>query len=366
LDRRQLLFATLMIVPAMLVGTLVLLFADPGGPDADESPGNTPIGLATPSFPTSSPPPTTTTTVAPPPSSPPATAAPAPAPPVKESPFEDGIYGVHPHAGAQAKEWQASRPADAALMKRMAGVPTATWFGDWTPNVRSAAADLVGDADGKRSVIVTYNLPGRDCGGYSGGGAKDENAYRAWIRDLAAGIANRPAAVILEPDALGQLCEDPEARYRMLGDAIEVLEAGTRTDVYLDAGHALWLDVPTAAQRLRAAGVAKARGFSLNVSNFVATTETERYGEELVNALGGDSHYVIDTSRNGNGPGADWCNPPGRALGAEPTADAAGAHADAYLWVKVPGESDGTCGGAPPAGTWMPEYALGLAREAWS
>jgi endoglucanase len=100
------------------------------------------------------------------------------------------------------------------------------------------------------------------------------------------------------------------------------------------------------------------------VSNFVPTAETERYGEQIVAALGGRSHYVIDTSRNGNGEGEDWCNPPGRALGVAPTADTAGEHADAYLWIKVPGESDGACDGAPAGGTWMPEYALGLARAA--
>jgi endoglucanase len=37
---------------------------------------------------------------------------------------------------------------------------------------------------------------------------------------------------------------------------------------------------------------------------------------------------------------------------------------DAYLWVKQPGASDGTCrAGAPPAGHWWPEYALQLVRN---
>ncbi|MGW5026607.1 glycoside hydrolase family 6 protein, partial [Streptomyces albidoflavus] len=36
---------------------------------------------------------------------------------------------------------------------------------------------------------------------------------------------------------------------------------------------------------------------------------------------------------------------------------------DAYLWIKRPGESDGSCRGGPSAGTWWPEYALGLARN---
>jgi len=78
---------------------------------------------------------------------------------------------------------------------------------------------------------------------------------------------------------------------------------------------------------------------------------------------------VIDTSRNGAGPAPDselnWCNPSGRALGTPPTVATGGAHADAYLWIKRPGESDGTCGkGDPPAGTFVNQYAIDLARTA--
>lgn len=359
LDRGQALFAAIIAVPAMIVGMVVLVFADVDARRASDPVRTTPVQPVTTSVSTPS-----TSSVSAPVTSSPAPPPPVVTPPVVENPFASGIHGTHPHATRQAAQWRASRPADAALMARMARTPTATWFGDWTPNVRAAAADLVEDAAaaGRRPVLVAYNIPGREC---SGAGASNEGAYRTWIRELAAGIADRPASVILEPDALGHLCGNAAAKYRLLGDAVEVLEAGAGTDVYLDAGHPKWLDVATAVQRLRAAGVAKARGFSLNVSNFVSTGETERYGEAIVAALGGKSRYVIDTSRNGNGEGSGLCNPPGRALGAEPTADTAAAHADAYLWIKVPGESDGACDGAPPAGTWMPEYALGLAREAW-
>ncbi|CAM5427617.1 Glucanase OS=Streptomyces glaucescens OX=1907 GN=SGLAU_12910 PE=3 SV=1 [Streptomyces glaucescens] len=99
-------------------------------------------------------------------------------------------------------------------------------------------------------------------------------------------------------------------------------------------------------------------------------------------------HFVIDTSRNGRGawtPGPGkysgypeiWCNAPGRRLGPRPTADTGVPLVDAYLWVKIPGESDGSCtrntGGAidpeygivdPPAGTWWPDQAHALARNA--
>ena len=368
MDRRQLMFAALVGMPAMLVGTLVIMIAARGGGDTEDPLATDPVGITsvqqvtTSGAVTSSVPgpasATSTITVTPQPT--------VSTPPAGDNPFEYGIYGSHPHAGKQAAAWRASRPADAALLAKMGATPTATWFGDWIPDVRAAADTLVGAAakSGGRPVLVAYNLPGRDCEGYSGGGAANESAYRSWVRALAAGIGDRPAAVILEPDALGHLCGDAAARYRMLNDAVTVLEGGAKTDVYLDAGHPKWLDAKTAAGRLRSAGVAKARGFALNVANFVTTAENERYGEEIVRTLGTDTHYVIDTSRNGNGEGNDWCNPPGRALGPTPTADTAGAHADAYLWIKIPGESDGTCGGAPPAGTWMPEYALGLAKAA--
>ncbi|MDX6675373.1 MAG: endoglucanase, partial [Solirubrobacteraceae bacterium] len=100
------------------------------------------------------------------------------------------------------------------------------------------------------------------------------------------------------------------------------------------------------------------------------------------------THLVVDTSRNGQGlwhpsvsyPDAqDWCNPPGRGVGTHPTANTGIGLVDAYLWVKIPGESDGQCnrgiagsttdpewGGIvdPAAGTWFPQQALQLAQNA--
>jgi endoglucanase len=119
------------------------------------------------------------------------------------------------------------------------------------------------------------------------------------------------------------------------------------------------------AQRLRQAGIGRARGFSLNVSNFNATADETAYGHTVAAAVGGKP-FVIDTSRNGLGraPDSAWCNPPGRALGQPPTSQTGDPLVDAYLWIKAPGESDGSCNGAPAAGVWWPEYALGLAQRA--
>jgi endoglucanase len=100
------------------------------------------------------------------------------------------------------------------------------------------------------------------------------------------------------------------------------------------------------------------------------------------------AHFVVDTSRNGQGPWTppsgypdpqDWCNPPDRGLGLRPTANTGNALLDAYLWVKIPGESDGECTRGlgptgtidpewdivdPGAGQWFPEMALQLAQNA--
>ena len=87
------------------------------------------------------------------------------------------------------------------------------------------------------------------------------------------------------------------------------------------------------------------------------------YGRQ-VSALLGGVRFVVDTSRNGNGPGDDWCNPSGRAVGERPTGSTGHDVVDAYLWIKTPGESDGACNGGPSAGVFWPDYALGLVRAA--
>ena len=89
--------------------------------------------------------------------------------------------------------------------------------------------------------------------------------------------------------------------------------------------------------RLIAAGVREARGFSVNVSNFVQTDRSAAFARDLAGRIGGGVKAVIDTGRNGNGPGSDPCNPPGRALGAAPTTRTGDPVVDALLWIKPPG-----------------------------
>ncbi|HET6924300.1 MAG TPA: glycoside hydrolase family 6 protein, partial [Candidatus Saccharimonadales bacterium] len=156
---------------------------------------------------------------------------------------------------------------------------------------------------------------------------------------------------------------DQAQRYQLLSFAISTLKANPGAKVYLDAGNPSWVAASDMAGRLKQAGIANADGFSLNVSNFIATKDNETYGAQL-SALVGGKHFVIDTSRNGNGSNGQWCNPSGRALGAAPTASTGASLVDYFLWVKTPGESDGTCNGGPAAGSWWPSYAESLALNA--
>lgn len=280
-------------------------------------------------------------------------------------------FYVNPNsvAAQQAKAWSTSNPTGAKMMQTLAAQPTAVWLGEWNSNVKSDVQTLMQKAAQTRTtpIFVAYAIPQRDCGGYSSGGTNNPTAYRAWISQIAAGIGNGSAVVVLEPDSLAQITclsgSDQAARLSLLSDAVKTLKANTLTKVYIDAGHSGWVDVTTMSKRLTAANIALADGFALNVSNFMSTASETSYGTAISSQLG-NKHFIIDTSRNGNGSDGSWCNPPGRAIGTKPTASTGSTAVDAYLWLKVPGESDGTCNGGPSAGSWWPSYAVSLVSNA--
>jgi endoglucanase len=272
------------------------------------------------------------------------------------------------------------------------------------------------------------------------------------------------------------------ARYVQINYAVDSLKAhAPNAQVYLDATHSSWLGVSEAAYRLVQAGVARTQGFFQNVSNYNTTHDSVIFGNWVSQTIAGatnpnhqgwawqpagpggsyvfeytwfpsqydpatnytkvnysdgfvagvtgtinsatgnvaaTAHFVIDTSRNGQGPldatkyglapynqsssvvagltSGQWCNPPGAGVGLRPTSNTGVALLDAYLWVKTPGQSDGSCdiaGGArawdysaynpwgvtgaaentfdplwggvdPAAGVWFPAQALQLAQNA--
>jgi len=243
--------------------------------------------------------------------------------------------------------------------KRLAAIPSATWLTGGDPYADAKRVTrAAGGGGGTVPVLVAYNIPGRDCGGYSNGGAGSASAYRRWVRRLAQGISTRAAVVIVEPDALASGC----VKTSLVKDAVQRLAKLERTGVYIDAGHSNWQPAKTMRTRLRKAAVARADGIAVNVSNYRRNDELIAYAKQI-----GAYHYVLDTSRNGQGPFSgdqDWCNPPGRGLGTRPTTITDTPTLDAYLWIKTPGESDGECRGGPPAGQWFAKTAAELIANA--
>jgi endoglucanase len=369
---------------------------------------------------------------------------------------------------------------DAALVDRMEAFPRAVWFTGGTPaQVEQQVRETMAQATVEHAVpvLVAYDIPGRDCAQYSAGGALTQAGYQAWINGFAVGLGKGRAVVILEPDALGNLPSDcgrsttsypftDAERYAEIQYAVNALEAQPGAAVYLDGTNSAWQSVGTITQRLLTADVQAAQGVFLNVSNYQRTPDLVDYGTWISDCIaivtdpssafyrnpGGcasqyypatssdfstwglttawyaqnmgnsvaTTHFVIDTSRNGDGPNSmhayarppydqpasaiatlasgNWCNPPDSGLGFRPATSTGVPLLDAYLWVKTPGQSDGQCDAAggvrawdytaysrpgwpadaasqalfdplwgiddPAAGAWFPQQALQLAQDA--
>ncbi|GAB3933732.1 glycoside hydrolase family 6 protein [Kribbella albertanoniae] len=272
-----------------------------------------------------------------------------------------------------AAKWVAANPGDSRtpmIRDRIAATPQGKWFTTTnTSTVRGEVEAYVGAAAaaGKVPIMVVYNVPNRDCGGASSGGAPSHEAYRAWIDQVAAGLAGRPAAIILEPDVLPIMtsCQSADQQNQTkasMAYAGKKLKSGSaQAKVYFDIGHSAWLAPAEAAARLRGADISNsADGISTNVSNYRTTTDEANFAKAVLNSVG-DSRLraVIDTSRNGNGPlGSEWCDPAGRAIGTASTDQTGDGQLAAYLWVKPPGEADGCIASA---GQFVPQRAYELA-----
>ena len=266
-----------------------------------------------------------------------------------------------PHA--QAALYNAAHPGTPEIAL-LATTPQAIWLTqtDIATDLQKTLSVLPAE---QTAVFVVYNIPNRDNGGASSGGAPTLDAYEQFIDTVEFFTAPFAPIFILEPDAFPLLVqldeEQAQERFDCLGYAVDQLsEAGT---VYLDAGHPAWLPASTIADLYSDLGTKAIQGFSLNVSNFRTTADCVAYAQQLYTLTGKPS--VIDTSRNGNGPPAsvqDNQNPKGRKIGQLPLTLAATKSLDGNLWVKPPGESDGPANGGQNAGDFIPQFAIDLVR----
>ncbi len=248
--------------------------------------------------------------------------------------------------------------------------PSSTWLAGSPQDAGTVARVSAAAAAAHRlPVFVMYNIPGRNCGGFSAGGATNGQVYTAWFHDDAAALQG-PAVFILEPDTIPELvngCYTGQTQHvqdtlSLLNDEVHTLKYHAGVRVYIDAGNSGWVTNPAdLVPDLQAAGIGAADGVALNVANFLPTSAEVQYGQTLAKLLGGKG-VMIDTSRNGHPMGNNPCNPPGAALGARPTTDTHQMYIDAYFWGKLVGTSDGNCQGGPAAGEWWSADAQGLAQ----
>lgn len=257
------------------------------------------------------------------------------------------------------------------LASKIFEYPQSFWYGlrngQEKSNMDKSIKRLLKRAEPHLPIFVIYNIPNRDIGQYSKGGATDRDNYLEFIRTFSNGIGNKSPIIIYEPDALphSTLLSEKEQEWRLdlMKEGLEILTNSCNGIVYIDVGHSAWLKPQDTAELLDKISNPKVRGFSINVCNYRTTEESIKWGKKICRFREND-YFVIDTSRNGNGPiNNEWCNPPNRAIGNIPTCNTNDKKCDAYLWIKIPGESDGKCNGGPKAGRFWGEQAERLVRN---
>ena len=269
-------------------------------------------------------------------------------PAVTYAPLQHSFRGARLYVDDQTVGARWQRVHGAGWLDPITTRPQARWLNG--PQDLARLPGLAARARRQRAllVLVAYYLPDRGCSS-SGQDAPSPDAYRRWIDRLIHELGSTRAAIVMEPDAVAADCFDAKRATLLKRSVKRLADAGQY--VYIDAGHARWRSTGEMAQRLLLAGIQYAQGFSVNVANRQTTRQSYHWGRELSDLLG-RREFVIDTSRNGLGPPPDdpdrddeWCNPQHQGLGRAPTTRTSLPGLAALLWIKLPGESDGICGG---------------------
>ncbi|CAH0479869.1 unnamed protein product [Peronospora belbahrii] len=243
----------------------------------------------------------------------------------------DTLCSLPPLTYAKAKT---AYPASAFAIEALEKHGIATWYSDRIENGNYAqtAADLVASCpEESRLSVVVYGLPNKDCAAKEsavGSTVHSASDYVAFLNTLTSAIGNRKTAVNL-------------------------LSQNENAEIYLDVGY--WtLQYPGTStavaeivKQLAYAG-SKVKGITLNTSNYQSTSTLATLCSNFQTAFGStDLHCIFDTSRSYHGGSAsnEWCNIKCAGIGALPTSDTGISNVDYFLWIKPPGDSDGTCAG---------------------
>jgi len=341
-------------------------------------------------------------------------------------------YKLHANNFYRAEIEEAVKTMDestAAKAKTVADIGTFLWL-DTIANIAKFEPAVTDVPCDEILGLVIYDLPGRDCAAKASNGelkVGEVSKYKTQYIDVIAGLIkkypNTAFALLIEPDSLPNLvtnsdlttCKNSATGYRDgVAYALKTLNL-PNVIMYLDAGHGGWLgwdaNLKPGAQELAkaytSAGKPKQlRGIATNVAGWNAwdlspgefssksdakynacqneKTYVTTFGAALKTA-GMPNHAIVDTARNGvqglRQEWGNWCNVKGAGFGVRPTAETGTDLADAFVWVKPGGESDGTsdssatrydsfCGKSdayqpsPEAGQWHQAYFEDLIANA--
>jgi len=294
--------------------------------------------------------------------------------------------------------------AKAELVK---SAPTAVWLA-WEGAPGEVAQHL--EAAGSKTVVfIMYMIPTRDCNSLaSAGGAASLDTYKGYVNDISNTIKKYPnskVVMVIEPDTLGNLvtgtsesCKTVHGMHKnALSYAVDVFGSMNNVSVYLDAAHGKWLGEVTdkvaavIKEILNNAPNGKIRGLSTNISNYQPVYSEYEYHKKLAASLAAvgvpDMKFIVDTGRNGVditeafSKTETWCNFVGTGFGERPRGNPSSSMPllDAYMWLKTPGEADGSstgsradpvCArpdslpGSPDAGQWFHDYLVQLLTNA--
>ncbi|KAI0892230.1 1, 4-beta cellobiohydrolase [Annulohypoxylon nitens] len=303
----------------------------------------------------------------------------------------------------------------------------------WLDSIANIAKfdDAVADVPCENILgLVIYDLPGRDCAAKASNGELKYNELDRYKTEYVDPIVekikanpNTAFALLIEPDSLPNLvtnadktaCADSKTGYEEgVAYALKSLNL-PNVVMYIDAGHGGWLgwdaNLKPGAEELakvykNAGSPKQVRGYATNIAGWNSWDEEpgefsdasdakynscqneKTYVTKFSDALktaGFPEHAIVDTGRNAvtglREEWGDWCNVNGAGFGVRPTADTGLELADAFVWGKPGGESDGTsdegatrydsfCGKpdaykpSPEAGEWNQAYFEMLLKNA--
>lgn len=240
--------------------------------------------------------------------------------------------------------------------------PHARWICANKSNLSSSVRRFCNRAKSSIPVFVLYNIPNRDLNHYSRGGSKNESEYLEFIKAFSDGLSDTQSIIVIEPDAIPHAMHDNKLldfRIHLMNSALSILSSrNVHAKTYIDIGHPNWIHYSQIIDALSKV-VNPFTGFSVNVSNFVPLNQCLIYSQMI--AQKSKKTFIVDTSRNGALPvDHEWCNPSWARIGHVPTLNTGIRNCDGYLWIKIPGESDGYANNGIKAGRFSPSLASNL------